>query len=175
MYEIKKTDNDIQVIKSDLGNIWLFKQMFVNREKVKERINQLIKSILYLNRNIKGRNEILHPKLLIVGLYKNTPYKSYKDRIILSDEYEEMFEEKKESVGEEEIKIIRRTVKLKKPIFILKGVPKTDILSIDEALNTLCNIKEGLNNELTRFYSTDGNPLEKLFIFKVPEIEVGFE
>ena len=140
-----------------------------------ERVKQLIKAILYLNRNIKGRNEILHPKLLIVGLYDGAPYKSYKDRIMLTDEYEEVFEEKKEKPedNDNEIKVVRRIVKLKKPVFLLKGVSQQEVEAIDKAKD---NLVGNTNNELSNFLSCQGNdkPSEKVYMFKAPEIEVRF-
>jgi CRISPR-associated protein Cst2 len=146
-----------------------------------ERVKHLIKAILYLTRNIKGRNETLHPKLLIVGLYNGTPYKSYKDRIMLTDEYEEVFEEKKETTeNNDEIRVVRRIVKLRKPVFLLRGVSgkepnkksKNDKLkSIDEAENTLI----GNNNSVISKFLNSNNNTSELHIFKAPEIEVRFE
>jgi len=175
-YEIKKSNNGVEITKSDLNNIYLFTQTLADKDnKVKERIAHLIKAILYLNRNIKGRNEILHPKLLIVGLYDGAPYKSYKDRIMLTDESEEVFEEKKEKPkdNDNEIKVVRRIVKLKKPVFLLKGVSQQEVEAIDKAEDKLVG---NTNNELSNFLSCRGNnkPSEKVYMFKAPEIEVRF-
>jgi CRISPR-associated protein Cst2 len=177
-YELKRSNNGVEITKCELknNNVYILDQTLVNRnDVVKERIDKLIRSILYLSRNIKGRNEILHPKLLIVGMYKNIPYKSYKDRIILSDEYEEIFEERKESQGNDEIRIIRRVVKLKKPTFILKGikVDQQNINSIDEAEAIIFgdinnNRSEGM---LSKLLSSESN-LKEIYIFKAPEVEV---
>jgi len=121
------------------------------------------------------KNWILHPKLLIVGLNAGTPYKSYKDRIILTDEYEEVFEEKKEKPedNDNEIKVVRRIVKLKKPVFLLKGVSQQEVESIDKAEEKLVG---NTNNEISNFlcYQANNQPSEKLYIFKAPEIEVRF-
>jgi len=175
-YELKRNDNSVEITKSELGNVYILTQTLANKDDVvKERIAKLIKSILYLSRNIKGRNEILHPKLLIVGMYKNIPYKSYKDRIILSDEYEEIFEEKKESQGNDEIRIIRRVVKLKKPTFVLKGikVDQQNIKSMDEAETIIFgNINNNRNEDvLSKLFSSESN-LEEIYVFKAPEVEV---
>ncbi|MEM4308565.1 MAG: type I-B CRISPR-associated protein Cas7/Cst2/DevR [Thermoplasmata archaeon] len=145
---------------------------WIDNNEIKNRIKNLIKSILYLNRTIKGRNEVLHPKLLILGIYNDAPYQSFKDRITLVNEYEEVYEETTEinesnqaketkntmacSIGENSekketrntenpssdnsentdetpenppektassnmVKIIRRVVKLQKPIFKIFG------------------------------------------------------
>jgi CRISPR-associated protein Cst2 len=175
-YELKRNDNSVEITKYELGNVYILTQTLANKDDVvKERIAKLIKSILYLSRNIKGRNEILHPKLLIVGMYKNIPYKSYKDRIILSDEYEEIFEEKKESQGNDEIRIIRRVVKLKKPTFVLKGikVDQQNIKSMDEAETIIFgNINNNRNEDvLSKLFSSESN-LEEIYVFKAPEVEV---
>lgn len=175
-YELKRNNNGVEITKSELEKVYILTQTLVNIDDVvKERIAKLIKSILYLSRNIKGRNEILHPKLLIVGMYRNIPYKSYKDRIILSDKYEEIFEERKESQGNDEIRIIRRVVKLKRPTFILKGikVDEQNIKSIDEAEAIIFgdinnNRSEGM---LSKLLSSKSN-LEEICVFKAPEVEV---
>jgi CRISPR-associated protein Cst2 len=204
IYEIEKINNNgVKITKTELGNIYLLTQTLTDKDnKVKERITQLIKAILYLNRNIKGRNETLHPKLLIVGLYNGTPYKSYKDRIMLTDEYEEVFEEKKETTeNNDEIRVIRRIVKLRKPTFLLRGVSEKELKSIDKAEGTLIGNsvsekelesidKSKSNNELesidkaentdnnnsviSKFLNSNNNTSE-LYIFKAPEIEVRFE
>ena len=185
--EISKNKKEEKIIPIDLKdnvstnvNKSLEKVFQINYElspttAIMERVKQLIKAILYLNRNIKGRNEILHPKLLIVGLNAGTPYKSYKDRIILTDEYEEVFEEKKEKPedNDNEIKVVRRIVKLKKPVFLLKGVSQQEVESIDKAEEKLVG---NTNNEISNFlcYQANNQPSEKLYIFKAPEIEVRF-
>jgi len=185
-YEVKKNSDKIKIEKKDLKEIYCFIQTLVSNDEndknkiIKERIKQLIKSILYLNRDIKGRREILSPKLLIAGFYKNVPYKSYKDRIILSDEYEEIFGEKRES-EDNEVKIIRKMVKLKKPYFILKGMETQEIKSIDdvakEDISSSSKEKEDncLLKEIDNIFSSNEEHLEKLLIFKSPEIEVRFE
>jgi CRISPR-associated protein Cst2 len=171
-YEIKKINNGVKITKTELDNIYLFTQAFNKYNKVKKRIAQLIEAILYLNRNIKGRNETLHPKLLIVGLYNGTPYKSYKDRIMLTDEYEEVFEEKKETTeNNDEIRVVRRIVKLRKPVFLLRGVSGKELKSIDEAENTLI----GNNDSVISKFLNSNNNTSELHIFKAPEIEVRFE
>jgi len=175
-YELKRSNNGVEITKSDLGNVCLFTQTLVDRDNaVKHKVAQLIKSILYLNRNIKARTEILHPKLLIAGLYKNTPYKSYKDRIQLSDEYEEIFEEKEEPQGNDEVKIIRRVVKLKKPVFILKNIQNNNqqnIKLINEA-ETIMSSDNNSESALSKLFSSNSK-LEEIYIFKAPEVEIRF-
>jgi len=140
-----------------------------------ERIKQLIKSILYLNRNIKGRNEILHPKLLIAGFYNGKPYKSYKDKIILSDQYEEIYEEKNESKNDNEIRIVRKVVKLRKPLFkiIDSGITRERIKTMDEAEKLLLGDSNRSSEDkpaLSKLFS-DGD-LSEIYIFRAPEVNV---
>jgi CRISPR-associated protein Cst2 len=162
----------LNVVVNKIGKVFRINYE-LNRLTVIERIKQLIKSILYLHRNIKGRSEILHPKLLIVGLYKNKPYKSYKDRIILSDEYEEIFEEKREEQGKDEVRIIKRVVKLKKPVFVLKNVPAQQqyIKLTDEVEKILLTDENNKQSALSELFSSN-SALEKIYVFRSPEVEV---
>jgi len=49
----------------------------------KERIIQLVDTVLNLKRDIKGRREDLSPWLVILGLYENGKYETFIDKIIL--------------------------------------------------------------------------------------------
>ncbi len=76
----------------------------------KERVLKLVEAVLELTRNIKGRSEKLKPKLLVLGIYKNKPYDTYKDRIqLLGESEEEEYVEIEEKDGKV-IKRIRRTL-----------------------------------------------------------------
>jgi CRISPR-associated protein Cst2 len=93
---------------------------------VEERVNELMKGILHLKRSIKGREEDLSPKLMVIGIYENKPYKTYKDKINLLDEYvEEEFDEiEKVSMdnGGEKVRIRHKTTKSRKPLFEIDGI-----------------------------------------------------
>lgn len=95
----------------------------------KERIEKLLKSILNLKRDIKGRTEYLNPKLLMLGLYENEPPKTFIDKIALVDEYNEevldIIEEKTTEKGKE-IKILRKASKSSKPVFEVKGIQNSE-------------------------------------------------
>ncbi len=107
--EIKKIENKIWEIHYTLP-----------QEKVKSRIKTLIEAILRLNREIKGIPNSLSPKLMVVGIYKNKPYKTYKDRIILKDEYtEKSYDEieEREEDGKKIVKVKHVVSKSKKPVF----------------------------------------------------------
>jgi CRISPR-associated protein Cst2 len=174
-YEVKRSNNGIVIAKSDLENVYLFTQRLVDRNKVKDKIARLIKSILYLNRNIKGRNETLHPKLLIAGFYNGKPYKSYKDKIILSDQYEEIYEEKNESTKDNEIRIVRKVVKLRKPLFKIvdSGITQERIKTIDEAEKLLLEDgnQSSENKSLISKLFSDGS-LSEIYVFRAPEVNV---
>jgi len=74
----------------------------------KERVLKLIEAVLELKRNIKGRPENLKPRLLVLGIYKDKPYDTFKDRIQLIGEFtEEEYVEIEERDGKT-IKRIRR-------------------------------------------------------------------
>ena len=114
---------DIDVTYTFLNEtIHKFEQNLKNlKDTRKEKIKNLIRAILNLNRDIKARKEVLHPKLLIMGLYEGN-YQTFKDRIRLTNSYEEIYEEEKVSNEKEgKVKIIRRVIKLNKPIFEIVG------------------------------------------------------
>ena len=123
--EISLINNKLKVIKYSLKE----KE---NEDPVKKRVETLIKTILNLKRSIKGREEDLSPKLMIVGIYKNNPYKTYKDKISLIDEYcEEEYDEVIEKPLENgrKIKIKHVVSKSKKPVFEVKinGAEKKEL------------------------------------------------
>jgi len=173
---IEKKNNDREVTYIEKDNVHIFSQTLTDRGNgVKSRIANLINSILYLNRNIKGRNEILHPKLLIAGFYHGKPYKSYKDKIILSDQYEEIYEEKNEPTKDNEIRIVRKVVKLRKPLFKIvdSGITQERIKTIDKAEKLLLedSNQSSENKSLISKLFSDGN-LSDIYVFHAPEINV---
>lgn len=127
-----------------------------------ERINQLVEAVLTLKRQIKGEQEDLSPKILVVGLYNNTPYESLKDRLALADEYEEEITQTEEKV-ENGTKIIRRIIKTKKPKFEIYG--SKEATRIDKAQ---------LKAEIEKFMKHD-EPSSSTLLYSVPEIKVEFK
>ncbi|RLG44764.1 MAG: type I-B CRISPR-associated protein Cas7/Cst2/DevR, partial [Thermoproteota archaeon] len=59
---------EFEVINNKLIRI---RYSLASEDEKKKRIEQLVKTILNLKRSIKGREEDLSPKLLILGIYKN--------------------------------------------------------------------------------------------------------
>jgi len=55
----------------------------IDENAAKERILQLVGTVLNLKRDIKGRREDLSPWLMIVGLYENGRYETFADKIRL--------------------------------------------------------------------------------------------
>ena len=104
-----------------------------------ERIKRLLNAVCTLKRQIKGRTEDLSPKLLFVGLYDNEPYQSFKDRIVLADEYQEECIQTEEPVANG-TKIIRRIVKTSKPLFEIYGLAEKTPIS-----------KEGVIKQVVEF------------------------
>lgn len=125
-----------------------------SEDPVKERIIKLVKVILNLKRSIKGREEDLSPKLMVVGIYKNKPYKTYKDRMSLIDEYcEEEYDEVTEEPLENgrKIKIKHVVSKSKKPVFEVKiNSAEKEELSEDEVINFINEIFDENKNEIGR-------------------------
>ena len=122
-------------------------------EEIQERINKLVSGILALKRSIKGRDEDLRPKLLVLGLYKDTPYQTFKDRIQLVDEYtEEEYDEieEHEEDGKKIVKVKHRVSKSRKPVFEISGLSGASISPIGDseilnAINTLFNADSELS------------------------------
>ena len=151
-------------------------------EKIKERVKQLISTILHLKRSIKGRDEDLSPKLMVVGIYKNHPYKTYKDRIFLVDEhYEEEYDEieEREENGKKIVKVKHVVSKTKKPVFeVILG--KTNNKSSDESNKNeednsiLSVISEDKVVEFIEqvFSDSKNNTLSKIKVFHDPSVEV---
>jgi len=156
----------------------VFRISFSFKESL-ERIVKLIDAILNLTRNIKGRKEFLHPKLLICGCYEGC-YKSFKDRISLSNEYEEIYEELKEPNEDGKVKIIRRIIKLNKPVFVIKGITKKECKETDNKENIkdfvkkFLGIQEKESNNQEKGENKNKNQTE-ILIFKTPEIEVKYD
>jgi CRISPR-associated protein Cst2 len=140
-------------------------------EKQKERLKNLIRAVLNLKRSIKGREEDLRPRLLVLGIYKNAPYQTFKDRIELIDEYsEEEYDEieEREEDGKKVVKIKHVVSKSKKPIFRIAGLSENtkepeelDESKILSLIDDLFNSKEG--------------EISKVVVFKDPSIEVKLE
>ncbi len=121
---------------------------------IEKRIEDLIKAILNLKRSIKGREEDLSPKLMVVGIYKNNPYKTYKDRILLLDEYcEEEYDEVIEESLENgrKIKIKHLLSKSKKPVFEIKvnGAQKIEF-SEEAVINFIKEIFDKNKDEISQ-------------------------
>jgi len=128
-----------------------------SEDPVLKRVKELVKTILNLKRSIKGRCEDLSPKLMIVGIYKNKPYKTYKDRIYLKDESsEESYDEveEREENGKKIVKVKHVISKTKKPIFeVILGKErenqKSSILEEISEDNVIDFIKKIFDNSKT--------------------------
>lgn len=147
----------------------------ITKDITEDRIKKLLKAIINLKRNIKGRSEDLSPKLLIVGFYKDHPYASYKDRIVLTNEYEEIFEEYEEPKNEG-VRIVRRINKLTHPKFLIKGQIKGLVRKNENPIGIVeeKEIEEFLfpNSSNSR---SKNEVSSEVRIFKSPEIEVEVE
>lgn len=137
-------------------------------DPVKERVTELLKAILNLKRSIKGREEDLSPKLLIMGVYKDKPYQTYKDKITLLDEYvEEEYDEIEEtptSNGGRLVKVRHKTTKSRKPKFEIQGLSGDSELINEQKL---LNLIEPLFNQ-----EESDESIESIKIFRDPSIAV---
>ena len=137
--EQTKLKGEVSLVNEKLRIIRYSLKKLQNEDPIKKRVEDLIRVILNLKRSIKGREEDLSPKLMVVGIYKNNPYKTYKDRISLVDEYcEEEYDEVIEEPLENgrKIKIKHVVSKSKKPVFEVKvnGAEREE-LSEDKVIN----------------------------------------
>jgi hypothetical protein len=145
-------------------------EKFKSFDDIKERVKQLVKAILNLKRSIKGREEDLSPKLLVIGIYKNEPYKTYKDKITLIDEYiEEEYDEiiEKEEDGKKIVKVKHKVTKSKKPLFkVIGGFEENEAKVLNE--NDIMKLIDELFNH-------NQENISKVKVYKDPMIEVKVE
>lgn len=179
--EYKEFDKDVEIEHSLLNNkIHRFIQRIRNLDKErKKRIKAIIKAILNLNRDIKGRKEFLHPKLLILGLY-NGNYQTFKDRIRLSNAYEEKYEESVEKVGDNKVIVNRRVVKLRRPVIEIVGSikdlrmweKKENSENVDEEKIAIIDEEKIIGNEKSLIDKFLDGGEEGVWIYRAPEVEV---
>ncbi len=115
-----------------------------------------------LKRSIKARNEDLSPKLLVIGLYRDSPYETFRDRISLLDEYrEEEYDEieERETDSGRILRVKHLTSKTRRPIFEIKGL-KGEASDVKGAGDFVEKIFEG-NDELS-----------EVVVFTDPSIEI---
>jgi len=173
--EIRNLKNKVLVIKYGFKEEYKIGERVVKKEeKIKELLETLIKAIINLRREIKGRVENLSPKVLVVGVYYDGNYDTYKDRIYLSSQYEEEYEEEVKENGSGKKTVIKRVIKSSKPLFRIFAdgniIKKEETLSSealeegvlkfifgnDEAQNSPSGRKP--ENYETKNSSSDGNP-----------------
>jgi CRISPR-associated protein Cst2 len=142
-------------------------QYQIDEKAKKKRIEDLLKSILNLKRSIKGREEDLAPKLMVMGVYKNKPYKTYKDKIVLLDEYvEEEYDEIEETPmenGGRLVKVRHKTTKSRKPLFEIPDIRETESLDENKILQFIEPLFNGENQS---------EEYEAIKIFKDTSIKV---
>ena len=138
-------------------------------EARKKRIKSLINALLNLKRSIKGRVEDLSPVLFVFGLYKDRPYKSYRDSIdllneLISEEMDEVVE--REENGKKIYEVRHITRKTVRPKFRISGVKveamEYDVSKLDSILSLVDKLFESQSS------------LEEVRIYHKPNVEVVF-
>lgn len=137
-------------------------------DTTKNRIIQLVETILYLKREIKGRLEDLSPWLIICGLYNNGKFDTYADKTELekSHIYKIITKEKesKDSDGRIIKEVERQTVEKNAPRFKIEVENGAyEIKEVDR--NTLINC-------LNKFL--DGESSNKLLVYRRSSVETTF-
>jgi len=173
--KLKKGKGGKELIQSDVvelsefvefDKVYVIKYRLKDDEVIKERILNLVRGLMNLKRSIKGREEDLSPKLLIAGIYSECPYKTYRDKLVLVDEYvEEEYDEIEETETENGriLKVRHKNSKTRKPLFEIKGL---------KAELTLLNEKKVLSF-IERIFDEEGEyEDEPLKVFRDESIEV---
>ncbi|HIH64004.1 MAG TPA: type I-B CRISPR-associated protein Cas7/Cst2/DevR [Methanothermobacter thermautotrophicus] len=134
LIQLKKGRNKKEILQSEkvellefekIDKVYRIRYRLKDEEKIKERIRSLLKTVMNLKRTIKARNEDLSPKLLVLGLYRDSPYRTFKDRIALLDEYtEEEYDEIEEQETDKGriLRVKHVTNKQRKPVFEVSGL-----------------------------------------------------
>lgn len=134
LIQLKKGRNKKEILQSEkvellefekIDKVYRIRYRLKDEEKIKERIRSLLKTVMNLKRTIKARNEDLSPRLLVLGLYRDSPYRTFKDRIALLDEYtEEEYDEIEEQETDKGriLRVKHVTNKQRKPVFEVSGL-----------------------------------------------------
>lgn len=134
-------------------------------EEKKKRVERLVRGLLSLKRSIKGREEDLRPRLLVLGIYNDASYQTFKDRIQLIDEYsEEEYDEieEREEDGKKVVRIKHVVSKSRKPIFQMTGLSgDIDVAELNES---------AVLSAVEKLFQ--GERLSEVKIFKDPSVEV---
>jgi len=165
----KKTieQQDVKGKLLELENVFVLEYSMPDFKAVEKRVKELVKAIINLKRCIKGREEDLSPKLMILGIYKNHPYRIYKDKIFLKDKYsEESYAEieEKEENGKKVVKVKHVIVKTKKPVFevmLKNGTNEAQEIS-----------EEAVIKFIERLFTANGNEFSEVKVFYDSGIEV---
>lgn len=155
--EIVQSETVDKVACTDLKGLDLVKYALKREDEdpVKKRVKELIIAVLNLKRDIKAREEDLSPKIMVLGVYKDKPYKTYKDKITLIDEYvEEEYDEIEESPLENGGRLMRvrhKSTKSRRPVFEISDIDKETIELMDEkkvleCVDSLFNSESSLGN-----------------------------
>lgn len=137
-----------------------------NNERI-QRIRELIETIFYLKREIKGRMEDLSPCLVICGLYNNGKYVTFLDRIELakSNIYKVITKTKKYTDSE------GRNIEEVENEIVEKYSPKFIIDMTDNNYVEVNNLKE-LHRKIEEFLNSNNNAGDCIFLYKRENIEV---
>lgn len=170
LIKLKKGRNRKEIFQSEnvelcdfekIDKVYRIRYRLKDDEKIKKRILGLIKAVMNLKRSIKGRDEDLSPKLMVLGLYRDSPYRTFKDRIVLLDEYTE---EEYDEIEEQEtdngriLKVRHVTSKQRKPVFEVGGL-EAESLDID-----------GVEEFIERIF--DEGELSEVAVFTDPSVEL---
>ena len=175
---IEQKDINIDGELLDLKDAYVIKYLLQDPKKIEERIKELVKIILNLKRSIKGRDEDLSPKLLVVGIYKDHPYKTYKDKIFLKDEYsEENYDEieEKEDNGKKIVKVRHIVSKSKKPVFEVVGdkfEQELTEISENKVVKFILELFKNNNEKASQNINEEDNKICKAKVFYDPSIKV---
>ncbi|MEW6003422.1 MAG: type I-B CRISPR-associated protein Cas7/Cst2/DevR [Nitrospirota bacterium] len=94
----------------------------VSPEEKKERVQSLLRTLMYLKRDIAGKREDLSPLLVVSGVYADTCYDSFIDKIELASKHESLVVRGEKDLGGGKKEIFYSKQDKNKPKFIVHGL-----------------------------------------------------
>jgi CRISPR-associated protein Cst2 len=126
--------------------------IIIDENMKKERIIQLIETVLNLKREIKGRMEDLSPWLAVIGLYNDGKYETYLDKMELAKSNLYKIITKEKETRDEEGRVIREIeheiVEKNAPKFII-DINSNSAKLVESKDKLLSQIKDFLSNKIT--------------------------
>jgi CRISPR-associated protein Cst2 len=139
--------------------------IYVDNEKIVERILELVETIFNLKREIKGRMEDLSPWLIVCGLYNNGKYETYMDKIELEKHH--IYKIKTTTMKKEE-NDGKKVEEIESEI-LERDAPKFKI-DIKGETGTLVDDKEKIKSKIKEFLENKND--SSILIYKKESVQI---